>query len=140
MIVLNNELDVAIVESFMDKAKEQYESLAKTFTKEDIQQIAINLSESEPEYSVALASINEEMQLDEFIVKHVSSRGEVTKTKDRKTRELRATQTTGLSKSTRRQIARRAQKTKRANPGDVKRAVKKRRKAMRKREALGLST
>ena len=95
--------------------------------------------ETETDLAVALGSINEEMQLDEFIVKHVSSRGEITRTKDRKTRARNAFQTTGLSKAKRRSIARKATKSKRANPSGQARGLRKRKKAMKRREALGLS-
>ncbi|ASZ76419.1 capsid and scaffold protein [Proteus phage PM2] len=55
-----------------------------------------------------------------------------------KPRERNAFKTTGLSKSKRRQIARRAVKTKRANPSIQTRALRKRKKALKRREALGL--
>ena len=97
------------------------------------------MMETETDLAVALGSINEEMQLDEFIVKHVSSRGEITRTKDRKTRARNAFQTTGLSKAKRRSIARKATKSKRANPSGHARGLRKRKKAMKRREALGLS-
>lgn len=76
--------------------------------------------------------------LEEYIVKHVDSRGTITRKKDRKTRERQALQTTGLSKAKRRQIARRAVKTKRANPNIQKIALRKRKRALKRREALGL--
>ena len=93
----------------------------------------------EPEVAIAMGSLNEEMQLNEFIVKHVSSRGEITRTKDRKTRERQAFQTTGLSKAKRRAIARKVVKSKRANPSGTVRGNRKRKKAMKRRQALGLS-
>ena len=89
--------------------------------------------------AIALGSINEKMALNEFIVKHVSSRGDITRTKDIKTRQRNAYQTTGLSKAKRRQIARKATKTKRSNPSTQVRAERKRKKARAKRKAFGLS-
>ena len=71
--------------------------------------------------------------------KHVSSRGEVTRTKDRKTRERNAFQTTGLSKAKRRQIARKVVKAKKANPSGQVKGLRKRKKALKRRKALGLS-
>lgn len=78
------------------------------------------------------------ISLNEFIVKSVNSKGIITRRKDRKTRQLQATQTTGLSKARRRQIARKAAKTKRANPGIQVRAQRKKKRAMAKRRAMGL--
>ena len=49
-----------------------------------------------------------------------------------------ASQTTGLTKAKRRQIARKAVKTKRANPSIGIKAQRKTKKAMKKRKALGL--
>ena len=97
-----------------------------------------NLADNEPHLALAMMSIVEGLSLDEVIVKHVDSRGNVERKKDRKTRERNAYQTTGLTKSQRRQIARRALKTKRANPSITTRAQRKRKKALRKRAALGL--
>jgi len=97
-----------------------------------------NMAVTEPELALAMMSIVEGLSLDEIIVKHVDSRGNVERKKDRKTRERNAFQTTGLTKSRRRQIARRALKTKRANPSIGTRAQRKRKKALRKRAALGL--
>lgn len=97
-----------------------------------------NMAVTEPELALAMMSIVEGLSLDEIIVKHVDSRGNVERLKDRKTRERNAFHTTGLTKSRRRQIARRALKTKRANPSIGTRAQRKRKKALRKRAALGL--
>lgn len=76
--------------------------------------------------------------LNEFIVKSVNSKGIITRIKDRKTRSLQAFQTTGLSKAKRRQIARKAMKTKRANPSIGVKSLRKRRRALAKRKAMGL--
>ena len=76
--------------------------------------------------------------INEAMVKHVNAQGEVAKKKDRKTRERNAYMTTGLSKAKRRQIARRAAKTKRANPSITRKATRKQLKAKRKRKALGI--
>ena len=54
-------------------------------------------------------------------------------------RERNAYQTTGLSKSKRRQIARKAVKSKRANPSVITRGIRKQKKAIKRRQALGLS-
>lgn len=67
--------------------------------------------------------------------KHVDSAGNVTRKKDRKSRQRRATQTTGRSKSDRKRSARRAAKTRKKNPGRQKKALRQRRKTLRKRKA-----
>lgn len=86
----------------------------------------------------AMLSINDAEEIQEAIVKRVDALGIVTRLKDRKTRERQATQTTGLSKAARRQIARKAAKTKRAHPNIIRKAVRKQKKAMKKRHQMGL--
>ncbi|AIX12161.1 head scaffolding protein [Citrobacter phage Moon] len=135
----NHELVIESVELLLPEAQGRYDALSGALSKDDINTIVENMMETETDLAVALGSINEEMQLDEFIVKHVSSRGEITRTKDRKTRARNAFQTTGLSKAKRRSIARKATKSKRANPSGQARGLRKRKKAMKRREALGLS-
>lgn len=135
----NHELVIESVELLLPEAQGRYDALSDALSKDDINTIVENMMETETDLAVALGSINEEMQLDEFIVKHVSSRGEITRTKDRKTRARNAFQTTGLSKAKRRSIARKATKSKRANPSGQARGLRKRKKAMKRREALGLS-
>lgn len=88
--------------------------------------------------ALAMISIRENQEINEILVKRVDAKGTITRLKDRKTRERLATMTTGISKSTRRRIARKAAKTKRANPSINRRAVRKRKKAMRKRKAMGI--
>ncbi|ADQ53094.1 gp68 prohead core, essential [Aeromonas phage 65] len=89
--------------------------------------------------ALAIISIIEGQEdLNEVLVKRVNAAGAVTRIHDRATRARRASQTTGLSKSQRRQIARHAVKTKRANPSIQIRARRKYKKAMRKRDAMGL--
>lgn len=135
----NFELVIENVESKIQEAQGRIDHLSKAFDKDGINTIVENMMASETELAIAMGALNEDMQLNEFIVKHVNSRGEVTRTKDRKTRERNAYQTTGLSKSKRRQIARKAVKSKRANPSAVTRGVRKQKKAIKRRQALGLS-
>lgn len=80
----------------------------------------------------------ENYELSEVIAKHVDASGTISRRKDKKTRERQATQKTGLNKSKRRLIARKAAKTKRANKGGQLRAQRKRRKALLKRKSMGL--
>lgn len=141
MLILpeNFELVIENVEKLIPEAQARFDKLSVALDKDDINKIVENMINDEPDLAVAIGSLNEEMQLDEFIVKRVNSRGEVSRIKDRKTRERQAFQTTGLSKAKRRQIARKVVKTKRANPSSQTRGERKRKKALRKRAALGLS-
>lgn len=139
MIIVENEVVFDDVAALLPEAQSQVEKLSDHFSQEEIRSVVVNLTKTDPNMAIAMGSINESLLLAEFMVKHVSSKGEVTKLKDRKTRERQALQTTGLSKSARRQIARKAAKTKRANPSIQIRAEKKRKKAMKRRQALGLS-
>ena len=141
MLILpeNHELVIDAVEAFLPEAQARFDKLSAALSKDDINKIVENMVTSEPDLAIALGSINESLQLNEFIVKHVSSKGTITRTKDRKTRERNAFQTTGLSKAKRRQIARKAVKSKRANPSAQIRGLRKRKKALKRRQALGLS-
>lgn len=140
MLILpeNHELVLDELEKLIPEAQSRIDMLS-VLDKSDINTIVENMMNDDTDLAVVMGSLNEDMQLNEFIVKHVSSRGEVTRTKDRKTRQRNAFQTTGLSKAKRRQIARKATKTKRANPSTTVRAQRKKKKAMKKRKALGLS-
>lgn len=136
----NHELVIENVELLIPEAQGRFENLSKALSKDDINTVVENMiATNEVDLAIALGAINEEMQLNEFIVKHVSSQGEVTRTKDRATRQRQAFQTTGLSKAKRRQIARKATKTKRSNPSSTTRAIRKRKKAIKRRQALGLN-
>lgn len=133
------ELVLENVESLIPEAQGRIDALSSALDIDDINTIIENMLETETDLAVAMASIINEEQLNEFIVKHVSSRGEVTRTKDRKTRERNAFQTTGLSKAKRRQIARKVVKAKKANPSGQVKGLRKRKKALKRRKALGLS-
>lgn len=132
---LEIETSVEALEARLDEAKARVDILG---IDEDTVKIIENMAHDEPELALAMISIVEGITLDEVMVKHVDSRGNVERLKDRATRQRNAYQTTGLTKSQRRQIARRALKTKRANPSIQTRAQRKRKKALRKRAALGL--
>lgn len=79
-----------------------------------------------------LAKLNEELR------RRVTSRGQVSRVKDRKTRSRRANQTTGISKSQRKKRARKAARTRKRNPGSVRKAIKKRNRALRKRSQMNI--
>jgi len=75
--------------------------------------------------------------LNEDMVKHVNSKGESGLRKSRDTRSKLAYKTTSLSKAKRLETAIQASKTRTSNPSTMERANRKRRKAKRKRAALG---
>ncbi|QPI13942.1 prohead core protein [Serratia phage 4S] len=133
------EISVEDLEKYIPEAEIRVNSLSVALEKSDINKIIENMVQDETALAIAMLSIVESEPLTEIMVKHVSSSGQVTRTKDRKTRERNAMQTTGLSKARRRQIARKATKTKRANPSIQTRSLRKRKKALKKRAALGLS-
>lgn len=135
--MIKNFTPKADLETFLPEAQEKLDMLAM-FESEELLKIVEGIAEDEPELAVAMLSIIDGITVNEAMVKHVNARGEVARKKDRKTRERNAYMTTGLSKAKRRQIARRAAKTKRANPSIERHAERKRKKAMRKRKALGL--
>lgn len=127
------------------KAKKMYDDMKrKGMSEDDMVDVLMSLSKSKKsedeqiamELAELIGSTNEELR--ESLVKHVSSKGKITRRKSRKVRRRQATQTTGLSKGKRRQIARKAARTKKANPGITKRAQRKRKRAMKKRKSLGL--
>ncbi|AJD81982.1 phage capsid and scaffold [Yersinia phage phiR1-RT] len=134
----DHELVYENVQALIPEAQNRINFLA-TFSKDEITAITENMVDTTPDLAIAIASLNEEMELNEFIVKHVSSRGEVTKTHDRKTRSRRAFQTTGLSKAKRRAIARKVVRSKKSNPSATVRGSRKRKRAMKRRKIMGLS-
>lgn len=74
----------------------------------------------------------------ESMVKRVSSDGSIRKTRSTTTRKRRATMTTGMSRAELRLRGKKAARTRKRNPSGVRRAIRKRRRAMRKRKQYGL--
>lgn len=74
----------------------------------------------------------------EQLVKRVSSDGRIRKTMSRQIRSRRASATTGLSKSQLRLRARKSVRTKKRTPSTQRVALRKRRKALRRRKQYGL--
>lgn len=89
--------------------------------------------------ALTMLSLQEGLSLSEVIVKHVDAKGNITRKKDRETRKRLAYQTTGLTTAKRRLIARKAAKTRKANPTIVVRAMRKKKRADRRRKAMGLN-
>ncbi|UOX40547.1 head scaffolding protein [Aeromonas phage GomatiRiver_11] len=130
-------VDISRVTGLLESAAAHVQILSD-FTPEERLDVISKLSESETDLALAMISIVESTTIEEAIVKHVNSRGEITRKKDRATRKRNAFNTTGLTASTRRQIARRAAKTKRANPSINVKAQRKTKRALKRRKALGL--
>lgn len=142
----------------MNKALEFYKEQSKIFSDSELVSIAESMILSEDErqtgvYLFQLAQGNdninmfesaeelvENFEMSEAIKKHVDASGNIVRRKDRKTRERQATASTGLNKSRRRAIARKAAKTKRADKGGQLRAQRKRRRAIQKRKSLGIGS
>lgn len=139
MLTLPEGIEVSIdgIEKRIPEATERLSHI-KALDESVINTIIQNTMLSEAETACAMLSVYHDEPINEVHVKRVNSAGQVSRVKDRKTRQRNAYQTTGLSKSKRRQIARKAAKTKRANPSIKTRANRKRKKAMKKRAALGL--
>ncbi|URC15131.1 prohead core protein [Paraglaciecola Antarctic GD virus 1] len=91
----------------------------------------------DPELGLSIDPLLEK-ELEEKLIKKVNPDGSISKVMDKKTRTRKATQTTGLSKSKRRLIAKKAAKTKKKDVGGVKKANRKRKKTVKKRKNLGL--
>lgn len=100
---LDIEITAEDLQEHLDEAKARVDILG---IDEGTVKIIENLAVTEPNLALAMMAVVEGLTLDEVIVKHVDSRGNVERLKDRKTRERNAYQTTGLTKSQRRQIAR----------------------------------
>lgn len=141
LLTVKNDIVFDQVTPLLPEATERLAQLSGVFSHDEISKIVENLAADDENLAVAMGSLHENMPLNEFIVKHVDSKGKMTKSKDLKTRQRQAFQTTGLSKSARRQIARKAAKTKRANPTTQIKAQKKTKRAKQKRKSMyGLTT
>lgn len=117
----------------LDEAKRAMEIFG-----EDAEDMIEKLIDEDATLALAMLSLQEGLTLQEVIVKHVDSKGVITRKKDRETRKRLAYQTTGLSTAKRRLIARKAAKTRKANPTIVVRAMRKKKRADRRRKAMGL--
>lgn len=83
-------------------------------------------------------TVEEFEDLLESTTRRVSSSGQIKRIPNKKRRTQRARQTTGMSKTERKRRAVRAARTRKRNPGSVRKAVRKRKRAMRKRRSLNI--
>lgn len=121
--LINQELDISEMETsdiFEGYLLEAYEG--------DMESLAEDLGES----------LEEATEFFESIKRSVSSSGKITRRKSKAYRSRRATLTTGMSKSKLKQRARKAAKTKKRSPSSMKKAIKKRNKALKIRKRIGL--
>lgn len=97
-------------------------------------------SSTDDEYAAIITEAFGELDEDlmEALVKRVRSDGTVRKTLNRAIRKRRASLTTGMSKANLRIRGRKAARTRKRSPGTVRKALRKRRKAMRRRKQMGI--
>ncbi|MGL6228654.1 MAG: hypothetical protein ACRC3J_05540 [Culicoidibacterales bacterium] len=136
-IEIENEAELDIVAKLVADKLDEAAAHYAIFEEDGIGLAEKLLKTEQTVFALALLSIAESESIVETIVKHVDSRGTITRKKDRHTRARLATQTTGISKSKRRAIARKMAKTKRANPSATIRANRKRKRAMNRRKSMG---
>jgi hypothetical protein len=124
---------------FLERLEEEENQLDE---QEDIVvEFLLNEADQEDLDAIKLESGMADDEFDEMMEslrKRVTSKGKVTKVRDRKTRKRRATLSTGLSKASLRRRARKASKTKRRNPAIQRKALKRKKRADRKRKQMGL--
>ena len=132
--------------TFEEVLKEEYEELDFLSEENEIvdAECFFLLDESELlELQEEMGYTDEEMDilkntLEENLRRRVNSAGKVSKVRSRQVRSRRAVQTTGMSRSQLKRRARRAAITKKRNPAMMRKALKKRRKALRKRKSMGI--
>lgn len=115
--------------------------MIESFSDEEIMDIAdelgIQLESIDDLESISdddLSNLHEQMQ------RRVTSRGNVSRVKNKKTRSRRATSTTGMSKTALRKRARKSARTRKRKPGQVRKAIKKRNRALRKRKNMNIKS
>lgn len=121
-----------LLESELNLIEEEYDDVLLDFIEDAYEGDLESLSED------LEITLEEATELYEQLVKRVSSRGAVTKTKTRSVRSRRATRTTGMSRAKLKRRARLAARTRRKSPGSIKKAVRKRNKALRRRKQMGI--
>lgn len=123
---------------FLDMLEEEYSTIAEH--DQEVLDFLIGEDELTPESIAEAFDLGEEesKELYEQIIKTVDSSGTVTRKISRNIRSRRAALTTGISKSKLKLRARKAARTKKQNPMIGVRALRKRRKALRRRKQMGL--
>lgn len=126
--LIENEMDsLESIDDYLD------DFMLESFSDEEIEEIREELGIDSDQLDE-----NDLERIEEQLRRRVTSTGNISRVQSRKVRSRRATATTGLSKSALRLRARKAAKTKKRKPGDTKKALRKRARALRKRKQLGL--
>lgn len=141
MIVLKDKclVNPELAEQSLPRAITIHKNLSESLDKDDINSVVEGMAVWNLELAVALGSINENIQINEFIVKHVTSDGDVSNRQDKKTRAREAATHSKVSLAKRREVARRAARTRRANPAKARESEAKRQEARRRRSDMGVA-
>lgn len=123
---------------FLDMLEESYTQLEAT--DEEVMEWVADAYDGEHEMIQEELGLTDEErdEVMESMVRRVSSDGTVVKVKNATLRKIHAARTTGMSKAALRMRAKKASKTKRQNPAKMKKALKKRMKAMKRRSQMGI--
>ena len=123
---------------FLDMLEESYTHLEAT--DEEVMEWVADAYDGEHEMIQEELGLTDEErdEVMESMVRRVSSDGTVVKVKNATLRKIHAARTTGMSKAALRMRAKKASKTKRQNPAKMKKALKKRMKAMKRRSQMGI--
>lgn len=114
----------------------------------EILEFVVNAYGDGLEESIDYVALKEEMGLDddeveeirEAFVRRVSATGEIKKIQPKVIRKIRATATTGMSLTQRKLRARKSALARKRNPTGVRKAIRKRNRAMQKRKRLGIKS
>ena len=126
---------------FLEKLNEAYDSLDKDI--EFLENFLFETSEDKEDFlqdACDLFGISKDnaIELWEALVRRVNSQGKITRVKSRAVRSRRATLTTGMSRAALKRRARKAARTKKRNPSSMRKALRKRKKALRRRRQFGI--
>lgn len=125
---------------FSELVEEQFEILVEDFEDELHDFIEENYDMDEVELLAEdfEISVDEATELMENIKKRVNAKGQVRKIRSREYRSRHAAMTTGMSKAKLKLRARRSAKARRKNPTGLRKALRKRAKAMKRRRMMGI--
>lgn len=112
----------------------------------EVLEFVVNAYGDGMESSIDYVALKEELSLDddditelqEAFVRRVSSTGQVKKVQNKTIRKVRASMTTGMTHSQLKMRARKAALARKRNPSGVRKALRKRAKAMIRRKRLGI--
>ena len=124
---------------FLDLIEEEYEALSEV--DEEILEWLRVAYEGEHELMKEELDLTDDeyQELTESLVRRVSADGSVHKIKTSAVRQRQAGLTTGLNKAQRKLRAKKAARTRKNNPAILKGALRKRKKALRRRKQMGFS-